>query len=150
VRLKTLNRRSDFDRLRRARKWVAKGFILQGAPRDTETEGGPARFGFVVSSKALKERGAEKRPGAVLRNRVKRRLKEATRLLAADHARLDHDYVLIARRESLHQGFTDLLEELKLAFDKVNRTPPAQLGRTGPDGRRRASAKDIQAQTEQI
>ncbi len=127
---------------------MAKGFILQGAARQPDIGAGLPRFGFVVGSKALKDKeqgGAAKRPGAVLRNRARRRLKEAVRLLAEGHARQDYDYVIIGRREALHQRFADLLEELQLAFGKVNRTPRTDDGDAAPKKGRRASAKTIQA-----
>ncbi|MGF1620400.1 MAG: ribonuclease P protein component [Rhodomicrobiaceae bacterium] len=139
MRLNTLKRRSEFDRLRRGRKWVAKGFILQGAPRDEASPVSGPRFGFAVGSKALKEHKAgetARRPGAVLRNRARRRLKEAVRLLATEHARPDYDYVVVGRRESLHQCFADLLEEFQLAFGKVNRQPRSNDGDAAPQQRR--------------
>ena len=150
MRLQTLKRRSEFDRLRRGRKWVAKGFILQAAPREGEMPGGQPRFGFAVGSKALKDNRpghTAKRPGAVLRNRARRRLKEAVRLLSASHARPDYDYVLIGRREALHQRFADLLEELKLAFGKVNQPPRANDGPRSQQ-EREAPAGETQRQTE--
>ena len=55
-----------------------------GACARDDAEGGP-RFGFTVSSRALMapaEGGVKKRPGAVMRNRARRRLKEAVRLAA--------------------------------------------------------------------
>lgn len=147
MRLNTLKRRPEFDRLRSGRKWVAASFILQGAPRrEGDGEHGP-RFGFVVASKALRESGAGKgaeRPGAVMRNRARRRLKEAVRLLAGNHARADFDYVVIGRRDSLHQGFADLLEELQLAFGKVNRPPRDDDGKSRSGGMKTAKAKNNQ------
>lgn len=119
---------------------MAASFILQGAPRGEGAEEGGPRFGFVVASKALRESGAAKgaeRPGAVMRNRARRRLKEAVRLLAGNHARLDFDYVVIGRRDSLHQGFADLLEELQLAFGKVNRPPREGDGKPRSGGARK-------------
>jgi ribonuclease P protein component len=147
LRLNTLKRRPEFDRLRIGRKWVAASFILQGAMRGgTAVADGP-RFGFVVASKALREAGAGKgadRPGAVMRNRARRRLKEAVRLLAGAHARPDFDYVVIGRRDSLHQSFDDLLEELQLAFGKVNRPPREGDGKPRPGGGHGPKAKNNQ------
>jgi ribonuclease P protein component len=84
-----------------------------------------------------------KRPGAVMRNRARRRLKEAVRLTAPHHARGDFDYVVIGRREALHQSFADLLEDMQTAFDKVHRPPRAKGAgaKTGP-GRERAAGAD--------
>ena len=146
LQLETLKHRSEFDRLRHGRKWVAVSFILQGAPREGASATGP-RFGFVVGAKALKESGAGKgaeRPGAVMRNRARRRLKEAVRLLAETHARPDFDYVIIGRWESLHQRFADLLEELQLAFGKVNRPPRANDGTPRPGRQRKAQVTENQ------
>lgn len=122
MRLATLKRRADFNRVRCGRKWAGKGFLLQAFPQADPVHG-HARFGFIVSSKALRERGADassKRPGAVLRNRARRRLKEAVRLIAPAYALANYDYVIIGRYEALHQSFSRLLEELQTAFRKVN------------------------------
>jgi len=151
LRLQTLKHRSDFDRLRHGRKWVAKGFVLQGAPRMSSLTEVQPRFGFAVGSKALKDSGPQassRRPGAVIRNRARRRLKEAVRLVAPDHARPDHDYVIIGRRESLHQSFADLLEDLRIAFSKVNRPSRANEGMSAPPAGRSLSDKRIQRHTE--
>lgn len=147
MRLNTLKRRPEFDRLRSGRKWVAASFILQGAARSEAPAVDGPRFGFVVASKALRDAGAGKgaeRPGAVIRNRAKRRLKEAVRLLAGAHARPNFDYVVIGRRDSLHQSFDDLLEELQLAFGKVNRPPHEGDGKPRPGGGHRPKAKNNQ------
>jgi ribonuclease P protein component len=151
--VQTLKRRAEFDRVRAGRKWVAKGFILQGLPRETETQGALARFGFVVAGKALSEKKpgeAAKRAGAVVRNRAKRRLKEAVRLLAPLHGRANFDYVVIARREALHQSFANLLEDLQLAFGKVHHLPRATDRRGPPGSGRRASAGDTQRESEEL
>jgi ribonuclease P protein component len=147
LRLETLKRRPEFDRLRQGRKWVATSFILQGAPQGGDRAGGGPRFGFVVASKALRESGAGKgasSPGAVMRNRARRRLREAVQLAAPEHALADFDYVIIARRESLHQRFADLLEELQLAFGKVNRPPRAGDGAARPGRQHKAEPKQNQ------
>ena len=139
--LTTLKIRSQFQRVQAGSKWVAKAFVLQGLARRDGTEGGP-RFGFTVSSRALMapaEGGVKKRPGAVMRNRARRRLKEAVRLAAPDYARGDFDYVVIGRREALHQSFADLLEDMQTAFVKVHRPPRAKgAGAKSGPGRERA------------
>jgi ribonuclease P protein component len=148
--LTTLKSRADFVRMRSGRKWTATGFVLQAMARG-DNGGAPPRFGFTVSSKALMVRGGDgppKRPGAVLRNRARRRLKEAARLVAPLHAKPDYDYVLIGRREALHQRFADLLQDLQLAFGKVHR-PPRETDRTAHPRRGRAApAGTTQRETE--
>lgn len=148
VPLQTLKKRAEFSRVRSGRKWVAPGFILQALPRpDSEIGGGP-RFGFAVGSKALSEKSAaktHKRPGAVLRNRARRRLKEAVRLSAPHFARPNYDYVVIGRREALHQSFADLLEDFRRAFEKVHRLAHMKDGRAqGNRGRIKATEQNSQ------
>jgi hypothetical protein len=70
-------------------------------------------------------------------------LKEAVRLSAPDLARGDFDYVVIGRREALHQCFADLLEDMRIAFDKVHRPPRAKgPGAKPAPGRVRAAGAD--------
>jgi ribonuclease P protein component len=124
----TLKQRSDFKRLKSAPKWVARSFVLHGAPRSMALkEHAGARFGFTVSRHAVsREAGqARGRGHAVLRNRARRRLKEAVRLVAHTHARDDYDYMVIARHEALVQKFQAMVGDLRLALDKVNRAEPA-------------------------
>lgn len=114
---------------------------------------GHARFGFVVASKALRERGegaGAKRPGAVLRNRARRRLKEAVRLVASTHALANYDYVVVGRYEALHQCFSDLLEELQLAFGKVNRPPRSDDANARSRIRQKGSDRQAQRQIENL
>jgi ribonuclease P protein component len=146
VPLITLKSRAEFNRVRGGGKWTAPSFVLQAMPRAGHEDASP-RFGFTVSSKALTVRsgnGPVKRAGAVLRNRARRRLKEAVRLVAPLHAKPDYDYVLIGRREALHQSFADLLEDLQLAFGKVHRPPGANHGKARPGSGRTASAGSSQ------
>ncbi|HKJ63720.1 MAG TPA: ribonuclease P protein component [Hyphomicrobiales bacterium] len=148
--LQTLKRRADFERVRCGRKWSGKAFLLQGLPQD-EPLAGHARFGFVVASKALREKGEgpkAKRPGAFLRNRARRRLKEAIRLAAPTYALANYDYVIIGRYEALHQCFSDLLEELQLAFGKVNRPPRSDDAKAQSRSGREASDRQTQRQIE--
>ena len=152
MRLETLKRRTEFNRLRNGRKWVAKGFVLQGMPRETDLADAQPRFGFAVGSKALKDGkpgDPGKRVGAVVRNRARRRLKEAVRLIAPQHARPNYDYVVVGRREALHQCFADLLEDLQLAFGKVNR-PPRASDADAPNGKRKAPARDTRRRTRNV
>jgi ribonuclease P protein component len=142
VRLTTLKTRAEFQRVQAGSKWAAKGFVLQALARREAGECGP-RFGFAVGSRALtpeREKGKPaKRPGAVVRNRARRRLKEAVRLTAPYCAKPDFDYVIIGRREALHQSFADLLEDMQRAFEKVHR-PPRNTESQPPPGRGRERA----------
>ncbi len=76
-----------------------------------------ARFGF-TATKAL--------GGAVIRNRARRRLKEAVRLTGGSHAAQGYDYVLIARAGTVQRPFTELIKDLERALAKVHEPKPAK------------------------
>jgi ribonuclease P protein component len=92
------------------------GLLLQarvrGAPSDIPEN--IARFGFT----ATKSLG-----NAVTRNRARRRLKEAVRLVAPSHAKGGYDYVLIAREGTLERQFTELTKDLERALSRVHQAP---------------------------
>src|SRR5690606_36223514 len=103
--LERLRNRADFLRARGGRSWAAPSLVLQ-ARANGKDAGGAARFGFT----ATKRLGS-----AVQRNRARRRLKEAVRLVAPAHARAGYDYVVIARQGSLTKAFQDIVKELQTA-----------------------------------
>ena len=109
MRLARLKARADFLRVAAsARKCVRPGLILQVAPqpRDgsmaNELDDDP-RVGFTVTRKV---------GNAVERNRARRRLRAAAADILSQGAKRGHDYVLIARRETLRRDFADLLADL--------------------------------------
>ena len=91
---------------------------MQARPRPSHKDDGDGapRFGFT----ATKRLG-----GAVVRNRARRRLKEAVRLAAQGHAADGYDYVLIARAGTLQRRFTELTRDLQRALAKVHEPPKA-------------------------
>jgi ribonuclease P protein component len=97
---------------------VAPGLILQASPRSggadtrhgTDGDSPALRIGFTVSRKV---------GNAVVRNRVRRRLRAAAELVMPVRARPDCDYVVIGRRQSLTRPFPALVEDLELALRKV-------------------------------
>jgi ribonuclease P protein component len=107
-----LKRRADFLRAAKGKRFHAKGFTLQAGVRADagETLAAP-RFGFTVTKKI---------GGAVVRNRIRRRLKEAARTAGALPARAGHDYVLIARIEALHMAFPAIKAELVRALGRID------------------------------
>jgi ribonuclease P protein component len=108
-----LTRRAEFQRVSRGRRKSAEAFSLQSARRE-DADGEPmgARVGLTVTKKV---------GNAVVRNRIRRRLKEALRAARPLEAREDHDYVLMARREALSRAFAALVADLKAAFRAVAR-----------------------------
>ena len=109
----TLKKRAEFLRLRGGARWATGAFVLETKPR---SEGTPAftdgpRFGFTVT-KAL--------GGAVIRNRIRRRLKAAVGELIVQCAKSGHDYVVIARAPAAERSFGDLKKDLEQAFQRVH------------------------------
>jgi ribonuclease P protein component len=78
--------------------------------------------------------------GAVERNRVRRRLKEALRAAAPLEAESDHDYVLVARREALGSRFAALVDDVRHAFRAARRARAE--GRVRASGLSAAKDKD--------
>jgi ribonuclease P protein component len=107
----TLKKRADFLRLRGGSRCPTAAFVLETKPRPPAEPPDQARFGFTVT-KAL--------GGAVVRNRIRRRLRALVAALASDKARRDHDYVLIARPAALERPFADLKTGLERAFHRVH------------------------------
>jgi ribonuclease P protein component len=117
-RLKT---RAEFLHVREGTRFAGPSLVLQARARLPKSKEAAtvARFGF-TASKAL--------GNAVARNRARRRLKEAVRLIAPQHAREGYDYVLIARAGTLQRLFTDLTKDLERALGKVHQAPRPRLG----------------------
>ena len=72
------------------------------------------RVGFTVT----KQQG-----NAVIRNRIKRRLRELARLHLKDAARPGFDYVLIGRAVAGSRDFDRLAEDLNAALKRLHRGP---------------------------
>jgi ribonuclease P protein component len=152
-----LTRRAEFLAVGKGKRLYAKGFALQAAPRQIQkaaprknkaaerqidsapgsSSSAPAReparnapplaprFGFTVTKKL---------GGAVLRNRIRRRLKEALRRLDPLPARPAHDYVILARPEALGMAFSALQAELARALkqDPKNWKPAPRKDQAKP------------------
>ncbi len=103
-----LKRRAEFLRVAgKGRKTAVPGLVLQVLPRDDAM---PSRLGFTVTKKV---------GNAVVRNRTRRRLKEAARLLLRDIPVLGHDIVLIGRDTTRGRDFADLQDDLRRALRKT-------------------------------
>lgn len=127
----TLKKRAEFLRIRGGGRSSCGAFLLEGKPRpaDTSAEGASAlpgkiirpgrqaanvtsaRFGFTITKKI---------GNAVMRNRIRRRLRAALAEIASDHAKPDTDYVLVARPSAATVPYTSLLADLKTALGRVN------------------------------
>ena len=100
--------RADFVRLAKSgRKAVTHGLVLQAMTRD---DGDAPRLGFTVTKKV---------GNAVIRNRTRRRLKEAARLLLREQPVQGVDLVLIGRDATRERPFPVLMDDLRRALIKV-------------------------------
>ena len=101
-------KRQDFLAAAKANSFAAKGVVVQARDRK---DGLPARTGFTVTKKL---------GGAVARNRIKRRLREAARLTLPGLAEPGHDYVLIGRAAGLDRPFTSLQDDIRTALKRLH------------------------------
>jgi ribonuclease P protein component len=117
-----LTRRAEFQRVARGRRVSVETLTLQSRRREgTEKESvSGARVGLTVTRSV---------GGAVERNRVRRRLKEALRAAQPLEAEGDHDYVLMARREALGRRFAALVDDVCTAFRAARRGGADRRGR---------------------
>ncbi len=106
--MERLRKRVEFLQAARGIKWVTPGLILQCRQRCDDQS---SRIGFTVT----------KRVGnAVVRNRVKRRLREVVRQDKA-HIQTGFDYVVIGRKSTIPRAFSELEQDLSSAFRGVHR-----------------------------
>jgi ribonuclease P protein component len=125
--LRRLKTRAEFQRVSRGHRRSTPGFALQAARRadgDAESAG----VGFTATRKI---------GNAVVRNRIRRRLKAALRDAAPLEARADHDYVVLARRDALTRGFAALVGDLRDAFSALASGERAKERQGGREERRR-------------
>jgi len=119
--LSTLKKRAEFLQVRGGRRWSNSAFVLEARSRPANS-GVPvgARFGFTVSKKI---------GGAVVRNRVRRRLRALVAALDPGQLRQSFDYVLIARPGAVDRAYLDLKADLEQALARVHHQG-ATKGRT--------------------
>jgi ribonuclease P protein component len=105
----TLKKRAAFLRMNEnAGRFVVSNFILQMAPSPALPQD-ELRIGYTVTKKI---------GNSVVRNRVKRRLREAVKQ-AASRAKGGHHYVFIARHKALNCDFAELVREMEFAFSRI-------------------------------
>jgi ribonuclease P protein component len=103
-----LKRRPEFLRVASSGKKAAVGGVVLQALVRNDAE--PARLGFTVTRKV---------GNAVIRNRTRRRLKEAARLLLAERTVIGADLVLIGRDSTRKRKFIALQADIRRALDKT-------------------------------
>ena len=114
VKPEMIKKRRDFLAAARARRWVAKGMLVQGRKRREGEDAAPEaiRVGYTCSKKV---------GGAVIRNRAKRRLRAAAAEVLPVKGRPGWDYVLIGKAgQTVDRVFADLVSDLATALDRVH------------------------------
>jgi len=102
-----LRKRAEFLSVRAGEKRRGPFFLLEIRPRPPDAvpgPDGPARVGFTVT---------RRNGNAVVRNRIRRRLREAVRAALADDLVSGTDYVIVARPDIVDVPFDSLVRELK-------------------------------------
>ncbi|MFN3521789.1 MAG: ribonuclease P protein component [Phenylobacterium sp.] len=115
--IQRLKTRPEFLACARAPSAARGAVVIQARPR--EDADSLIRVGFTATRKI---------GGAVVRNRAKRRLREAARVLLPQFGRPGTDYVFIARNGTPARPWPRLLDDVKsalisLAADSENRAP---------------------------
>ncbi len=108
----SLKKRAEFLRVQNSgQKWVSPGVILMVSPTPPE-KAGEIKFGLTVTKKLSKS--------AVVRNRIRRRLRAAAHDILPLHAKKGVDYVLIGRHESADLPYGKLCGDLKWCLKRLS------------------------------
>ncbi len=117
--LARLTRRAEFLRVAgKGRKVGRPGLLLQAL----DQTGQPLRLGFTATKRI---------GGAVVRNRAKRRLREAARLVLAGTPPEGWDLVLVAREATPARRFSTLLGDLRGALRQAGVPVPGKPSEGG-------------------
>jgi len=121
--LTRLKNRQDFVRMnRRGKRASAVGLVVQVAKTPDQPNPPPDEMGFRVGFTATKKLGS-----AVIRNRIKRRLRVLADTWLPELAKPGHDFVLIGRQATAKRSFAALERDLHHALERLHmlRATPA-------------------------
>lgn len=113
--IETLKKRSDFLRIASLRKkWISPTVIIQTSPtpREIITKNPIIRVGYTASKKV---------GNAVKRNKAKRRLREAVRQVMSSLGHKNHDYVFIARTDTVNLSYQELIRDMKWSLKRLHK-----------------------------
>lgn len=115
--MKTLKKRSEFLAVAKGGRVNRRAFVLQGLKRQRD---GEPRIGYTVTKKT---------GNAVVRNRIKRRLRAAVAALSREDIPEFADFVVIGREAALTLPFENLVSDLKSGLPQALK--PASQHRRG-------------------
>ncbi|HRK97602.1 MAG TPA: ribonuclease P protein component [Alphaproteobacteria bacterium] len=116
-----LVQQAAFDSLRKTKKrWVSKGFALQvipqancdGTTEQDEPSSDPLGFCIIASKKTARQ--------AVLRNRMRRRLKAVALEILPRNAQMGMHYMIVARRDALTLGVDELRRDMVWCLKRLD------------------------------
>lgn len=96
-------------------KVVTTTLVLQACPVRAQND--CAQVGFTVTKKV---------GNAVVRNRIRRRLRAAAQELMPDNAQAGWDYVLIGRLKALEEDYAVILRDMRYALRKAAKLEAAK------------------------
>lgn len=94
----------------RGKKHAARTIVIQAVPTPDDSPS-PQRVGYTVTKKV---------GNAVVRNRIKRRMRAIVAEIFADYAQTGMDYVLIGRRAAMERDYKDLVGDVKYCLRKLD------------------------------
>jgi ribonuclease P protein component len=120
--LQRLTKRSQFLLVRQGARASRPAVLIEARRRD---DAGPIGVGFTASRKV---------GSAVLRNRAKRRLREAAKRLIPEHGLAGVDYVLVARQHTPEAPWAALLDDVQNALIRLRADLESGRGRAPRTG----------------
>ncbi len=106
-----LTRRPEFQRVsERGRRAALPGLVLQALRRPDGGDDGTIRLGLTASRKV---------GGAVIRNRARRRLRALAQQVLPVMGAPGHDYVIVARRDTVKREWLRLKDDLETALTRL-------------------------------
>ena len=111
--LETIKRPADFHRVRGGARVATPAFVIETKARQQGDHGatrGP-RIGITITRKL---------GGAVVRNRIRRRLQEIFRAIVSRGLLRGQDYVVVARPPIIEMPFAVLVSAIEGAIDKLH------------------------------